>query len=304
MNEKNEPVVSVLMPVYNAALFLQDAIESILKQSVGNLEFLIIDDGSTDNSSGILSFYTQSDSRIQLITRENKGISYTRNQLVELAKGKYIAWMDADDISLPDRLELMLNWLERNSDYVAVGCKAVFMDSEGVDICNWKTPLDHKDIDACHITGNGGAIVFPSSVMLKKAVINVGGFVEELTGAEDLDLFLKLAEIGKIANIDNSLYKYRLHLKSISHTQSDKIKQDNYSVIKHACSRRGLEMPKVSAFNSEILSQPTATHIKWAWWALGDGHVQAARKHAFLGLRLSPTCIDAWKVFVCSIRGF
>lgn len=302
MNGKKIPLVSVLMPAYNAARFLQEATESILKQTFNDFEFVVIDDGSTDNSLNILDAYAQLDDRIRLVSRENKGISYTRNQLVELARGKYIAWMDADDISLPNRLDVMVRWLESNSSYVAVGCKTVFVDSEGENICNWKSPLDHDGIDGWHIAGTGGAIVFPSSVMLKQAVVAVGGFIEELTGAEDLDLFLKLAEIGKIANIDDVLYKYRQHLKSISHTHSEKIKQDNYNAIKQACARRGLATPDINALSHAVT--PAMTRIKWAWWALGDGYIQTARKHAFLGTCLSPANLNGWKALACSIRGY
>ena len=291
------------MPVYNVSHFIKEATESVLKQSFSNFEFVIIDDGSTDNSLSILNAYAQMDKRIRLVSRENKGISYTRNQLVKLAKGKYIAWMDADDISLPNRLEEMLCWLENNLDYVAVGCKAILIDSKGANICKWKAPLSHDAIDQCHIAGNGGAIVFPSSIMLKQALIDVGGFVEELVGAEDLDLFLKLAEIGKIANIDNVLYKYRQHLKSISYRQSEKIRKDNYNAIKQAYRRRGLMMPKTSVLDMAVESA-SSTHVKWAWWALGDGYIKTAIKHAFLGICLSPTNINGWKALACSIRGY
>lgn len=303
MSEKKTPLVSVLMPVYNVAPFLHEAIESILKQTFNGFEFIIIDDGSTDNSLNILNTYAQVDNRIRLVSRENKGISYTRNQLVELARGKYLAWMDSDDISLPDRLDVMVNWLESHSNHVALGCKAIFIDPEGDNICSWNTPLDHEGIDGWHIKGIGGAIVFPSSVMLKQAVVLIGGFEEALTGAEDLDLFLKLAEVGKIANIDNILYKYRQHLKSISHTHYKKIRQDNYNAVKQACSRRGLVAPDTNS-SSPAIKSPAVTHIKWAWWAIGDGYVQTARKHALLGIRLSPTNINGWKALVCSIRGY
>lgn len=303
MSENYSPLVSVLMPVYNAEPFLEDAIQSILNQSFNDFEFIIVDDGSSDGSLSILQEFSQKDTRIRLISRENKGISCSRNQLVELAKGKYLAWMDSDDISLPNRLELMASWLAANPCYIALGCKTILIDSEGCDICIWNAPMDHNGIDRLHISGTGGAIVFPSAMILRDAVVSVNGFDENLTGAEDLDLFLKLAEIGKTANTDIVLYKYRQHINSISHTHDQKIKQDNFSVVSRACVRRGLPTPTIE---SSLLKKNTVatTHIKWAWWALGDGYIQTARKHAFWGVCFSPFSLSGWKALLCAIRGY
>lgn len=303
MSENYSPLVSVLMPVYNAEPFLEDAIQSILDQSFNDFEFIIVDDGSSDGSLSILQEFSQKDTRIRLISRENKGISCSRNQLVKLAKGKYLAWMDSDDISLPNRLELMTSWLAANSCYNALGCKTILIDSEGCDICIWNTPMDHDGIDLWHITGKGGAIVFASSMMLRDAVMSVGGFDEKLTGAEDLDLFLRLAEKGKIANMDIVLYKYRQHIKSISHTHDQIISQDNIGTVIRAYVRRGLPAPKMDS-SPFMLNTAATTHIKWVWWALGDGYIQTARKHAFMGVCISPFSFNGWKALFCAFRGY
>jgi glycosyltransferase involved in cell wall biosynthesis len=303
MSKNHSPLVSVLMPVYNAESYLAEAIESILKQTFTDFEFIIVDDGSSDGSLSILQEFAQKDARIRLISKENKGISQSRNQLLDLAQGKYLAWMDSDDISLPNRFELMVSWLTANPDHIALGCKTIFIDSEGCNICIWDAPSDHSGIDSWHISGKGGAIVFPSSLMLRETVMLVDGFDEKLTGAEDLDLFLRLAEKGKIANVDTVLYKYRQHTKSISHTHDQIIRQDNFNAVSRACSRRGLPAPNIAA-TAFMSSTVAATHIKWGWWALNAGNIQTARKYAIKSFMKAPFSLETLKLCVCVIRGY
>lgn len=305
MNNNPVPTVSVLMPIYNAATYLKEAIDSILNQTLVDFELIIIDDGSTDDSLLILKNFAEQDDRIQLLSRGNKGISPTRNELIKLARGQYIAWMDSDDISLPNRLEIMINWLKVHNDYVAVGSKALLIDSEGNDICIWNSPAEHDEIDKWHIAGTGGGIIFPSSVMTRDAIIKAGLFDENLTGAEDLDLFLKLAESGKIANIDAVLYKYRQHITSISHSKSQKIMQDNYTAVLNACIRRGLKPPPILETTSvNDTNSPESIYIKWAWWALSSGNIATARKYALKALIKNPFSIEIFKLFACIIRGY
>ena len=106
--ESEQPLVSVLMPVYNGEKYLSEAIESILNQSFLDFEFIILNDGSTDNSLNIINRYKNKDARIKLVSRENKGVVFTRNELIDLAMGDWIAWMDQDDVSHVDRLKEQL----------------------------------------------------------------------------------------------------------------------------------------------------------------------------------------------------
>jgi len=108
--------VSIVMSVYNAQKYLDEAIESILNQTYSNFEFIIINDGSTDKSLEIIENYAKKDSRIIVINRENKGLIYSLNEGIRKANGKYIARMDADDISLPQRLEKQVEFMEKNKN--------------------------------------------------------------------------------------------------------------------------------------------------------------------------------------------
>ena len=117
-----QPLVSILMPVYNCAPFLKSAIESILNQTYKNFELIVIDDGSTDTSLKVIKHYASIDKRIRFVSRENKGLVDTINEMVKLAKGDYIARMDGDDISMPTRIEKQLNKIITESNVLLVGC--------------------------------------------------------------------------------------------------------------------------------------------------------------------------------------
>ncbi len=296
------PSVSVLMPVYNAAPYLGKAIISILGQDLNNFELIIIDDGSTDNSWQLIQEIAKTDSRIKSLTRANKGISATRNELIDMASSNLIAWMDADDISLPNRLSVQSSYLNDNKDYVAVGCRTKMIDHEDAEICDWPMLLTHKEIDEWHINGRGGAIIFPSSMMRKNSVKSVGGFNNKLTGAEDLDLFLKLAEIGKVANIDQLCFFYRQHIDSICHGQNKQIAIDTQSVINEAALRRGLAAKILSTKTTNVSKQEI--YNKWTWWSLKAGNKKTARKYAVKALLESPFSLNNWKALFCALRGY
>lgn len=295
-------LISVLMPVYNSVAYLAEAIDSILNQTHKNFELIIIDDGSTDDSLEVLKTYEKNDERIRLVSRENKGISVTRNELISLARGEYVVWMDSDDRSHKLRLAKQVEYLNSNPGVVAVGCLVEFIDNEGLSICEWKAPLANDEIDAWHIAGKGAALIFPSSMMAKGVVESVGKFDENLTGAEDLCLFLKLSEKGRVENLNELLFTYRLHISSISHSQQVKIRLDTQKVVNEARERRGLSKYTL-IFNDSKVSI-AGTYMKWGWWALKDKNILTARKYAIKSIYSDMFKLQAWKLLACSIRGY
>jgi len=298
-------LVSVLMPVYNTALYLEEAIESILTQSFTNFEFIIIDDGSTDRSLTIIEQYAQKDKRIKVISRNNQGLIKTLNQGLALAKGKYIARMDSDDVSLSLRFEKQVKYLEKHLECVAVGSMSQLIDSDGDVIGRVGELLDHNDIDDAHIKGQGGAIIHPSAMIRKETMLHVGGYSDYYLHAEDLDFWLRLAEVGKLYNISEELFLYRQHLESVGYTQrASQFKSAKKAVI-DAYSRRGMK------FNSSKLQAPNVLEptvcdvfIKWGWWALRINNIRTARKYARKAIVSNFFKIEAWKLWFCSMRGF
>jgi len=210
-----DPKVTVLMSVYNGETYLCEAIDSILNQTLTNFEFLIIDDASTDRTLKILQSYE--DPRIQLIRNcENLGLTKSLNKGIKLAKGEYIARMDADDISYPQRLEKQLFFLERNPDIGVLGTWTLNIDETGKSVGSEKFPVYPETIKISIIFGY--SLAHPS-VMMRKNILNlVGGYDENIRYAQDYDLWIRCLKITKISNYPDILLKYRIHLTKISKT--------------------------------------------------------------------------------------
>ena len=204
------PKITVLMPVYNGERYLKEAIESILNQTFTDFEFLIIDDGSTDNSLNIIKQYATKDSRIRLVIhKQNKKIVPTLNEGLKLAKGKYIARMDCDDISMPARIEEEINFLENHQDYIMVGSDYIIINEFAKKLFyyaafpNYETIKVALSVTSCFAHG---------SVMYKKrSVLAVNGYNSKIHDAEDFELWTRLIKIGKFANIPKPLFKYRMN---------------------------------------------------------------------------------------------
>ena len=202
------PKVTVTMPVYNGERYLGQAIESILNQTFRDFEFIIIDDGSTDGTAGILAHYQQIDSRIHVYLQENQGVTASRNRGCHLALGKYIAVMDADDISLPERLAREVNYLDEHPEVGVLGTCTEQIDESGKRTQNRRMPTTPSLVGWCLIFGN---CLEHSSVMMRRDVVEQLGFYRtELRLAEDYDLWSRASLVTRVANIPEILVRYRV----------------------------------------------------------------------------------------------
>ena len=210
------PKISVIMPVYNGEKYLNEAIDSILTQVFYEFELLIIDDGSKDSSKEIIKSYN--DTRIRYIDNtKNEGLIFTLNQGLKFARGKYIARMDQDDISLPNRFQKQYDFLEDNSDTILIGGWANVIDQNGDKIRNKKTPLDYTEIKFEILFHNP---FIHSAIFFRKDVIkNIGGYSKDYEHAEDFELYSRLIKNNlKILNLPEFLIKFRIHDSSIGQT--------------------------------------------------------------------------------------
>lgn len=216
LNKQGIPEVSVVMPVYNAACYVREAIHSIINQSFTDFELLIINDGSTDNTAHILSSFE--DDRIRLVQNErNIGIVETLNLGIALACGKYIAIMHADDISMPQRLEQQVNFLNRHETVSLVAAKAVFIDELGNEIGYWQADQDTTTFRQIYTALPRHNCIAHPSVMLRTQVARAFLYKNRHHSTEDYDLWLRLvADKHKIEKIDKVLIKYRVHAASIT----------------------------------------------------------------------------------------
>ena len=305
MSAYQVPVISVCLPVYNAERFLAEAVESILEQTFKDFEFLILDDGSTDGSPAILAQYAARDPRIRITSRPNKGLVATLNELIDQARGEFIARMDADDVALPERFERQIEHLRANPECVAVGCRQLVIDPEGDPIAVWSKGESHEEMDAGNLTGElGSTLGHPTAMMRRQAVLDIGKYREQFRYFEDVDLFLRLAERGRLGKIAEPLLKYRAHEGNRSNDGNLRAEQDLHQILTEAYLRRGLPVGRLPR---QPLTQgpdsPWATHERWAWQALLEGNVATARKYARRLVAKTPFSLSAWRLLYCSIRG-
>jgi len=210
---KKQPLVSVIMPVYNGEKFLRDSIESILNQTYKNFEFIIVDDGSTDNSVRIIKEYQKKDKRIKLIeNKKNLGASKALKIGLKNTKGFYYFRMDCDDISYKNRLEKELDFLEKNKDYVIVGSNLEIIDEDKKKIGYRFYPQENEEIKKTLIFKNPFAY---SSTMIRLELLKKIFYDEKYLYCEDYDLWFKLLKYGKGKNLPDFLIKYRINKNQI-----------------------------------------------------------------------------------------
>ncbi|HTT17815.1 MAG TPA: glycosyltransferase [Candidatus Sulfotelmatobacter sp.] len=205
--------LSVVMSVFNGERFLREAVESVLAQSFGDFEFIIINDGSSDDSAAILELYQSMDSRVIVHHQENRGLIDSLNRGCSLAQGTYIARMDADDISLRGRFASQLEFMDANPQVAVVGGAVEFIDETGKALRVAGRPLLHSEIQK--VIFDCGFMWHPTVVMRKEAWARVGGY-RQIPHAEDFDLWLRIAEHFQLGNLPQVLLKYRLHAGQVS----------------------------------------------------------------------------------------
>lgn len=210
----DNPEISVVMPVYNSEVYLREAMESILNQTIENFEFIILNDGSTDRSESVIREYADTDKRIKAFnSKQNKGLIYQLNKGMELSKGKYIARMDSDDISFPGRLEKQFLFMEENPSVGVCGTWLEIFQNERRDI--HVQPTGHEEIFAGLLFKTR---IWHATVMMRRdALPDLAELYRlEFIHVEDYELWVRLGLSGvRFANIPEVLFEYRLHEKSV-----------------------------------------------------------------------------------------
>ena len=249
MGKNLTPMISVIMPVYNAEKFIIEAIESILNQTFSDFEFLIFDDCSTDNSLDIIKSFK--DERIRLFTSDrNIGYLEHLNTGISLARSKYIARMDADDVSSIYRFEKQVQYLEQNSSVVLVGTSEVYIDDKGQEINKIKTYYPSHLIFTFLFFGN---VFIHSSVMVKTEIIKGFRYNKRYYTAEDYFLWSTIASAQKVAIIPAQLVRYRLHSNNISVTKRKEQEQSQMKVFEFHLSKLNIFCQPTGTLNLHFL---------------------------------------------------
>jgi glycosyltransferase involved in cell wall biosynthesis len=221
------PLISIVMPVYNAESFLESAIFSILNQTHSNFEFIIIDDKSTDDSLMIIKKFQKKDSRIKLLNGDGKNLVKALNKGIMKSKGKYIARMDSDDISLPKRLESQVKYIEKYNLDIC-GCYCEYIDEDNNKLKVVKFPRSHE---MCFLSLALKVPFVHPSVLIRSNFLsdkNLKYGKNKYKKAEDFDLWIRMSNAGaKFGNINKILFKYRVRNDSLSSINDKNINLDS-----------------------------------------------------------------------------
>jgi Glycosyl transferase family 2 len=235
------PDISIVMSVYNGADRLRETMESVLSQEGVSLEFIVIDDGSTDGSGATLDNYARRDARIRILYQENQGLTHALIRGCEAAKGKYIARQDADDISLPNRLRLQKSVLDQHEDCAFVSCwtsmigpmDEYLFTSKGKGLASSPIRMLSKRGEKWRVID--GPTHHGSVMFRREAYVRAGGYRAAFHYAQDWDLWYRLAALGTFAMVERYLYRGRITPDSISSLRRDQ--QVAYARLSHkACS--------------------------------------------------------------------
>lgn len=293
----SEPLVSIITPIYNGERYLLEAIESALAQTYQNFELLLVNDGSTDSSAEIIRPFLK-DLRIIYIEQKNAGVAAARNTAIKQAKGKYIGFLDQDDLWLNNKLEVQIAALEQDGSIALVHSRQDCIDVHG------------NKIDYDWITGVSGYCfrdmfkrnrIAVLTVLIRKTIIDkIGLFNEQLPGADDYEMWLRVTLKYPIKYIDQSLVFYRFHDSNIS---------------KNSFKMTILELRTINAILSaypeviQRLKKQTVRarlyklhHQLGGWYAWHDQDYYQARKHYWLAIQNNFfACNTYYRFFYCSL---
>lgn len=301
MSDGADPRVTVLMPVHNGAEYLRAAVESILGQTLADFEFVIVNDGSTDGAGELLGEYARGDRRVVLIEQENRGCTQALIRGLSIARGRYVARMDGDDVSEPERLRVQWEYMEAHPECAAVGCAMRCIDGQGRVTREIVPPGDHAAIEEDLLKGFGRVVPHPGVMFRREALEAAGGYRERFRTAQDLDVYLRLALHGRLANVPEFLLQYRRHDEAVGVKRIEEQFRDVTAILREAYRARGRRMPHAALSHWRGL---VASELgRRARGALSAGELLEAAGHAARAVRLAPGRWDHWKALLRVVKG-
>ena len=304
----SKPLVSVAMAVCNVDHFLAESVEGVLGQTFRDFEFIIVDFGSTDNSKSIVSRYAASESRIKFGEIPHCSLAEARNAACSLAQGKYIALMDADDVSVPDRLGWQVDFMEKHPEVGALGGAVEWIDTGGKALITRTNPVGNREIQSALLERS--PLWQPSVLMRRDAFVGVGGYRSPFAPAEDYDLWLRMAEHFQLGNLRQVVLKYRIHPYQLSMRKRTQQTLGMLGAQVSASSRRsGFPDPltRVKEITPEVLATLGVTrarqqsvlvshHRQWIRHMCMAGEYSVALKAALEVLQSDLECVERWQI--------
>jgi Glycosyl transferase family 2 len=228
------PAITVLMPAHNAAAFIGEAIASVLNQTFVDFELLIINDGSTDETARVIQQFT--DARIRVINQPKAGIAAALNKGLELANARLVARFDADDICIPNRLQVQYDFVQAHPNYVVVGCDVEYVDAHGGFVFAHEMPA-HTDADIRKLTMAICPFIHSGVLFDKEAIVRAGGYNERAHTFEDHFLWNQVLQQGSGCNLPQVLLQVRLNPPSL--TIDEKWRPARFLALKQAVLQKG-----------------------------------------------------------------
>ena len=259
------PKISVVIPVFNGEKYLEEAIESLQRQTFEDFEIIVVDDGSNDKTPSLLEALALKDERIHIVRTEHGGIVKALNAGIECSKSEFVARMDVDDVSFPNRLRQQYEYMVENPDCTALGAKVVMVDPKGRKLCDVNPPPDHDAIVERLKAGDGTAIIHPVAFFRKKDLLRVGCYDNAYRHVEDYELYIRLSKIGKLANLSEVLLSYRQHPASVNNRYAQIQNQLKKEVIQKYFQLEDTEFGSPNSFGLGEL------YYRWAYFASTGG---------------------------------
>jgi glycosyltransferase involved in cell wall biosynthesis len=266
--KSSAPQITVLMPAYNAAAYIAEAIQSVIDQTFTNFELLIVNDGSTDKTLQIINDFK--DERMRVISQPNAGVSGALNAGLKHAKAAYIARFDADDVCYPQRLKKQFNFLQTNPDYVMVGSDADYILDNGDLLYRFHCigSTHHQIMDKLYFYC---PFLHPTVMYRKDVICNAGGYPLLAHNFEDYLLWTKVAGLGKFYNIPEPLIKYRLNASSV--TIDERWRGGRFRRLKRDAIMRGSVTKEAADELIGIINKQNTVKVKY-----GAYHALCAKK--------------------------
>ena len=291
------PTVSVIIPVRDGAQYVGEALQSMLDQDLADIEVIVVDDGSCDDSAAIATSIGDSDGRVKVVANRGKGIVDALNMGISLARAPFVARMDCDDVSLPDRLRLQMARFDADPDLQLLGTAGLQIDRDGnllrpIDVPTGNDPL--RDALARY-----NPMLHPTVMFRTEAVRRAGGYRRAFTYAEDYDLWLRLSETGKLANMDARLVKLRSHPGQVSRIKQDQQKAAAALARQSALLRRHRAEP----FDANDQAAQAIASFLSSRAATGVGISSLERRDIELLLRTTgiPTAVTCKLLFLAAV---
>ena len=255
----HDPLISVVMPVYNSDEYLAEAIDSILNQTFRDFEFIIVCDDPSLKTREIIDNYQKNDTRIIVFYQKKEGLVESLNKGCSVAKGKYIARMDADDISLPKRLEKQVAFMDANPE---IGVCGTWLETIGHNKEVWTLPTIHEDIVARMLFETHN-LHHPTVIIRKDIILTLQEFYnEDFKHAEDAEYWMRLVNLGvKFANIGEIFLKYRVHENNISNIHHEMQKKNADRILSMQLLHLGIESTKEKYLIFNILKYGTPSDV-------------------------------------------